>query len=90
MFQIKHKIIKIAKLRHMIKRPNLMHPNFMCEGMTPGVSDLSTHFGIAASFWSYLRDLTEISLDLFLLCKIFLKMNIYDMSILRCCDKSKT
>ena len=32
-----------------------------------GVNDLSTRFGIAMSFWTYLQDLAEISLDLSLL-----------------------
>ena len=35
MSQIKGKIIKVEKVRHMMKRPNLMYANFTGEGMTP-------------------------------------------------------
>ena len=35
MSQIKGKFIKVAKIRHMMKRPNLIHANFAREGMIP-------------------------------------------------------
>ena len=35
MTQIKSKMIKVMKIRHKMKRPNLIHANFACEGMTP-------------------------------------------------------
>ena len=35
MSQIKSKIIKVAKIRHAMKRPNLIHANSAPEGMTP-------------------------------------------------------
>ena len=67
--------------------------------MDDGAGDLSIRFMIAASFWTYLRDLLAISLHLSSRVKIFLK-NIYlDLSalllvdlfnnIFRCYDKSK-
>ena len=59
----------IQKCNQTVGKMNHLEENNLLYSFLPAVaakqaSDLSTHFGIAVSFWTYLRDLAEISLDL--------------------------